>query len=598
MNDIEKIKGRARRWRDNDYYDKCYLLALAMSGQFDALKPDRAHSESSFRHAMDDLGDYPAICPAIHQLGLQNHTLVNSRINVQGIVHIDPQFTWNTDDPIAKQYLDALVVAWWEEGNWPDQFYQTGMEVETFGNSAVEFGISQGRLTCLHRSVMDTLWDRSYRSPIEWRGLFNRVRLDIDDALETYADAMGGEDEVRRLAVAAPLPESAVAGRAATRAQDEERLVVHEWTYWDPDHTCIFLGGIAKGHTFYRNGSEVVKVEEAGPNPYGIIPYAWWIDSWSPGMARPSGKTETTLRIARMLNEIENYCVQIIRRGIPLVGVNTDKLDPASIELIRNAKGSEDIAKVLFLTGSGDMSQLFQRLDTLELADAVIYFRNVLKEELNAATGVMDMQRGQALGGERKTRFEVATLRDSQGVQARHLRERYGRFLERCVGVARVVALKGETVDRTLYLEDGTLETTDFPPDPYLAAPIYVRADPETMYYKSDEEKRNEAIAEFQAVDMPAIELGVADPYRTFQRLYRRMGRKDPQAAGLYSPAEYIQIQQQKAMQEQMAAREQQQNADNGKAANGKPGRSNGKPAAPNRPEAQAPAGAGNTGAG
>jgi len=549
MDDLAKIRERARTARDDDYYDKNYALALVMSGQFkEAATPNKALR--AVRRESEDLGDYPYLNPELGPGGQQNHALVNSRINVQGIVHIDPEFSWSTDDPIAKQVLDAQVRAWWNEGVWADEFYQTGMEVEAFGIGFCEFGITDGRLSCVHRSLFDLLWDRNYRSPKDWRYLFSRVRLDLYDAKQKYGDLFGqnAEEELKRLSVPAPY----YYGRRTTSGQgsrgNDMGAVIHEWTYWDSDHRCVFLGGIQRGKALVFEDGKFKEADKAAPNPYGIIPYSTWIDSWVPGISRPVGKSENTYRLAVMLNEIEAYCTEIVERGVPLITVNTDRVDPEVIDRLKAVRGSKDIANLLLLTGSGSVKDLLDRTDPLEVPQTLIYFRQVLKEELNAATGVMDMQRGQALGGERRTRFEVAKLADAQGVQARHTRERYGKFLETSVQVARVVALRGESVNRTLQLEDGVLDTAHFPVEPFLESAIFPKADPATMFYKSDDEKRIQAVEEFEAVDAKAIELGVADPYRTFQQLYRKMGRRDPVAAGLYSPEEYALRQQQMAM--------------------------------------------------
>lgn len=583
MKDLTKIRARARRCRNDDQYDKWYSLALVQSGQFSELAIS-GQTLGSVRRMMDDLGDYPALNPPLGPIGQQNHGLVNSRINIQGIVHIDPDFSWNTDDATAKQVLDAQVRAWWEEAQWSDEFYQAGMEVEAFGIGFVEYGISSGRLNVIHRSVFDLLWDHNNRSPKDWRFFFVRVRLDLDDAMEKFGDAIEGDEKakeeyLRRISVSAPRTFGQKSRSGSTRASRmDEDIVIHEWTYWDRDHYVCFLGSIQKGEAFVYDEAtgKYKKATEATENPYGIIPMPCWIDSWVAGMKRPVGKTETTLRICTMLNEVENYCVQVLERGASILGVNTDLLDPELVDQLKTIKGSKDIARMLLLTGSGDIKQLLTRLDPLEVPETLIYFRSVLKEELNAATGVMDMQRGQALGGERRTKYEVNKLVDNQGVQARHTRERYARFLERCIGTARVVSVIGETVTRVLQLEDGVIDTAHFPIEPFLEAAIYPHCDPSTMYYKTDDERRDMAVMEFKEVDKLAIDYGVADPYRTFTRLYRRMGRRDPIAAGLFTPEEYQAAMQQKMLAEMLAGGEQ--NGKEGKSSDSGTGGNSGPP--------------------
>lgn len=565
MRNIPRIRKRASLWRNDNYTDRCYALQLFMSGEFDVV--NRGISEyTSMRRGDADLGDYPAIMPALAtedgMIGLQNHSLVNSRINVQGVVHVKPEFHWLVDDPTIKQMNGAWIRQNAEANSWGDQHYLAGMEVEAQGLGACEWGLAQdGTIANRYRPILDSIIDFQGMTPSEWRGVFNRQRIDLDEALDRYGH-LCTEDEIKDLLKGPRLVRGAGGRFVSSSNAGIENNLVPEWTYWDNESCMIFLGGISSKKAIlitHDDNGELIRIapedEEsapAGDNPWGVIPYSYWVDSYAPGVPYPVGKTETTMRIAMMLNEIEDYLVQIVRRGIPLMGVDTTRIDADMAEKLRDCKGSKDLLKMFLLTGAGSMTEIFSRLDPFEAPATVVHLRAMLKEELNAATGVMDMQRGQALGGERRTRFEVNALLDAQGLQARHFRERFCRFLERGVQIARTIGANFKTADMMLFLEDGVIPTAQFPIQPFLAMPIVVSADPSSLYYKSEDSLRQEALELFP-VFMEAVNRGVNDPYKTFYQLYKKLGIRDPISAGMLDPQQYMEMQKQMAIERQLS---------------------------------------------
>ena len=567
MKSIERIKIRAKRSRNDDFHDRCFALQLFMSGDFDFINT-AVQRYSEGRHGDSDLGDYPLIIPDLAtddgMIGLQNHSLVNSRINVQGVVHVKPEFHWLVDDPMIKEYNGAWIRQNAEMNAWGDEFYLAGLEVEANGIGGCEWGIAPqtGTVACRHRPVLDTLFDPQLSTPSAWRYVFHRQRIDVDESLERYGHLFD-EDELSKV-----LKGPREMRKSRRRIVDDERSLLHEWTYWDNETCLIFLGSINGKNLLvgYDDNGELVRCDEkedAPDNPYGsVIPSAWWIDSYAPGVQMPVGKTETVMRIAMMLNEVEDYMVQIVRRGIPLMGVDTTRIDADIAEKLRGAKGSKDILKIFMLTGAGSMNEIFSRLEPFEVPATVLQLRQMLKEELNAATGVMDMQRGQALGGERRTRFEVNALLDQQGIQARHFRERFCRFLEKGVQVARHLGANFRTADMLLFTEEGIIPTESFPPQPMLSLPLIVHADPSSLYYKSEETMRQETLELWPIIEA-GLASGVQDPWKTFYAIYKKLGYRDPLAFGMYDQVSYEKNLAMRRAQEQMAlmAQGQQENA-------------------------------------
>ena len=155
------------------------------------------------------------------------------------------------------------------------------------------------------------------------------------------------------------------------------------------------------------------------------------MDSWSPGVRRPVGKSETTWRTAAMLSILETHVREIIQRGVPFTVMSSLGLNRQQIDKLTSARGPKDIAQIL-LTDDIDAAKSAHRMGGGDIPQSVLYAMSHYREQLNAATGVMDSQRGQPLPGE-KTALEVRTLYASQGVQARHTRKQYAKFLKSLV---------------------------------------------------------------------------------------------------------------------------------------------------------------------
>ena len=548
MEDLQKIRKRAKVCADVRHHDLAFALQVLMHGDLSAIEDGTALTlYAPNRNGCADLPDYGEINLPLGPMGVMNHSEINSRINIQGMIHVDPVINIESEDPIFAQTNSGWWRQSWQDADWASQYYQAGMEFEAQGLGAVEYGPdTSGRIVCYHRPYLDTIKDRMYSTPNQWRGVFHRRRLDLDEAGEKYGH-LYTEDELTSFAKDFfPVKRS-----GGTVEGNEERVpVIHEWHYQDPTHECFFLRSIAEGEgnvVIYDDDLELVKGTKAGPNPNGFIPWAWWVDSYLPSSMNPRGKSATVIRIATMLNETEKYMVEMVRRDLPLLGVN-EKATPKLLEQLRECQGSKDLMKIMVLEGVGDIREIFSRLPSAGLNETLVYLRGVLKDELNAATGVMDMQRGQELQRDRVTRYEVSQLVSKQGVQAHHVRRRFAHFVEQGFQISRALGALWDDMPRIIPLDGGSINTKFFPITAHLAAPCIAHVDPEMMRYISDDEKRQRAIEEFQSIKMVAIELGVADPYKTMFRLYQQVGYKDPVAEGLFSLAEYQMIQQQMAL--------------------------------------------------
>lgn len=558
------IRLRAKQSRDDAFYDKLYTLALFFAGEHGLLETDNFDyllPNGYMQYRRDpDLGLYPAIDPGLGPTGIQNHGIINSRINIQAVVYSDPEFEFDTDDPTIKEINQRWVRARWIQGGWGNKFYETGLDVEALGFGFIEGGINDHAFDIEPFSPLDCLYDRTKRSPADWRYYFRRRRLDVDQAWEEFGKALtahyGDEesalDALKQISVRVG---SSYRSSYSSAYEDQDQYdMVMVWRYWDEHSHCVFLGGINTGmpcHHVLRMNEQfeyVVDDEGAGLNPFGMIPVRQWVDSFSPMVMNPVGKAETTIRSAAMLNKCENYIMQVFKRGIPLTTLNTMALDPEQIESILSAQDMEDVLAIIPVIGEDAKNAIGEKKAT-EIPSTVLQARQIFKDELNAATGVLDSMRGVVAPGER-TAAEVRINESQGGIQSRHLAHQYATFVEEVVAMARQIGALYHTKPELLMLQDGPIDTRYFPVRPFLAMPLRVTVQEDSVRFRTKGERDQERMIFFTTVEVPGIQMGVLDPYKVMRKLLMDLGVRDPSAV-MVDQAMY---QMQQALMMQQAA--------------------------------------------
>jgi hypothetical protein len=314
---------------------------------------------------------------------------------------------------------------------------------------------------------------------------------------------------------------------------------VYAYFYWDDYSHAVFLGSISDPVAVMVYDPESGEYEISGDtedqnfnmtplglNPFGRIPLTFWVDSSLPGSNKPQSKLYTTAPIAKMLSDVERYIVRTIDRGIPMIVLATGAMDPETIKNIKEAieTGRTEALEVI-VSELPFNNDTVQRIPGAEVPQTVLQLRQLLKNELNAATGVMDAQRGQALPGD-KTAYEVRTLFSSQGVQARHLRRRFARFVQQCIYTSRWIGALYETVPDVLITPDGfRIDVESYPRDVFLKEDLEIVVSENSLQYKDSESMFQERVAQFRAVDQPGIQIGVLDPVAVMRDVYNRIGR-------------------------------------------------------------------------
>lgn len=555
---LEVIRRLCKESLNREQYDLAHTLQLWMSGDFDAIEAaiDGKTLSGAWQASGDELPTYPEIAPKLGPMGLQNHGFVNASINIQGI-EMEPDFIFEHPDSVVRAYNAAWIRDRWVSQRWEDQFYLTGIEVEANGLSSCTFGISNGKVSCRHAPYLDTLMDAAHKSPSDYRWRCDRRRLSPEECEDIYGDALT-EKELDNLweLEGGCIENSAGTGYfGSTRKQPMKQIV--EWSWHSRDFHVIFLGSIHGDDSIpliLNDKYEYVRADKsAGPSPFGVIPAAWWTGAWQPGQSRPVAKSQTVIRLAAMLNVVERYMMETLINGIPLTTINTSTMvDRSLADDIKDAKGWQGLSRIIAVQGS--IENILQRTPAAELPHVCIILRSTLKEEINAATGVQDMMRGQAMTGE-KTRYEVQSFNDQAGIQGRYLRRSYGNFVEDAVAVCRVIGAQHETAESILFLQDfGPISTKDYPVEAMLKEPIPLRVSPERLMFKTERERQEETMVKINAFILELKNAGAAiDPMKVLAKYGSVFGLRNAIEDLCYSPQE-LQQQKAEAQAQEMAA--------------------------------------------
>jgi hypothetical protein len=516
---------------DVDYYDRLYTQQLFMTG--DKRHVTRAiEGQTLYRaghgKAGADLPEYPDILPDQGDVGVQNHALVNSRINVQGLT-LAPEVQFMHADPLIRQVNSAYIRDLFARLDWSTELYLAGMEVEANGISSLRAGVTDdGDITWQHIRNLDVLYDRAHKSPQRWQWVCFRDRLTPEEAEAIYGSALTRDELARLVSDSEEGIGYSISQHGATISMKQ----VVEWSFYSKDYHCVFLGSIFGPDSVFltlNSRGDYRKSQaddpDVGPNPFGVIPHAWWVDSWSPAVRRPVAKLDATRRLASMLMMIERFIADICRNGAPITAIDASGagLDAAEIEKIKKARHWSEVGNVIVT--QDDVSKVLTRIPAADIPEVAMNMYMLLREQINAATGVGDMQRGQALGGERRTRFEVQRLVDQSGIQARHFKQTAAKCIESMVAVTRAMGAQFQTKPQTLFLENmEAVDTREFPVKLFLQEEAPARVSPDSVVWLSEAERLDAAVMLLQGLYMPFIELGAMDPNKAMVHVFRRAG--------------------------------------------------------------------------
>lgn len=570
MNDIDLIRQQYRDGLDLDWYFKMQALQIFMTGDYKVLADYLGGSRSSENEG-GDLPDFPAINPKLDQRGLQNHGLVNARINIQNIAHSRPEFIVSNDNGMIRKMISAWLMAHWRTDRWGRTVYRAGMQLEATGLAQAEVGMIRGMTRVRYRSILDSVFPRLADDPAEWPYWFVRERVPAEKAWTRYGMLFPSRQDFDSYLVDLPFPIRESQIPTSTRGDNERVKCLHVWRYYNVEGKHVeFLGSVMN-----EAKSCVVRLDNdfnrekatdgmAGLNPFGErIPAAFWVDSWCPGISKPVGKAETTVRIAAMLNEVEEAIVKFFRRSPPQVLLDPTGMSPEMVEKLKTTKNIDDIWEVVIVEAGGDIEKAMFRVPAAEIGETWWNIRTVLKQELATSTGLAEVFRGVPVGGERKTRFEMEETMRTWGVQPRHLAMTASDFIVDICNLAMHIGAEYETVEIPLNMKEGTITTKTFPIESILRLMPELDIKESSLTGKSEDEILQEETGKLIQVDIPGIQAGVNDPYKVFAAFYEKIG-EDPNKK-MFSLQEYQMQKLAKMQAEQQQAEAQAKVAQGGK---------------------------------
>jgi hypothetical protein len=551
---LDQVRRMAQAWRDDVYTDKLFQLRLFSAGDEGVadvlLKGQESNLTTFYRGwgaSSQSMPDYPTVVIPLGQTGVANEIIVNARINLQSIVYADPEFSAVCDSIEAVDMRKAYVRQVWEEKDVSSICYECGMDLEILGIAFAEIGIGDDMgLEYQRIDPLDVLYDNAYRNPSQWRGIFIRKRLPVDDAIAKY-DGIVDADKIREMCVQRS---TALAGnRYRTGQSAGGDLVLHEYHFYSRDQYCCFLSQIDGEICLSYDEDFALTVPGIGYNPFGCIPIGVWWDSWVPGSDRPAGKAENVWRMATMAMALDFYERENLARALPMNFVASHAFDAKVVNQMEEARGVDDLEAII-VADTADLTSAFMRVPAGDLPPGIAASRQRVREQMNAATGVMDSQRGVVLPGERSA-TEYRTTAQAQGVQARHARKRFAQFVRQLIVKGCQIGALYDSKPRILNIPQGAIDTRYVPLKSILDYPMDIIVDEAAMKYLSEDERFAARVARLQAVDMAAIQSGVAKPLEVFQDVYRDIGDKDAAERILVTQEELDQKAQEEAMMAQ-----------------------------------------------
>jgi hypothetical protein len=565
-----------------------YALQVAQAGYLDYIDTGAGHllrgPMLNTTAGKADITDFPLLDPGETIRGVANHMLVNARISIDACVLTQPEFHLRIFDDTEREVNEAWVEDGWINGNWSEDVKMTGMNVKA---NEVGFMVCgpQGEteddmvVGWKNVDVLDMLFDRGYKSPGHWRAFCYRERVPFDDAVKRFGHifnqdiAVNGakererlkeqygieivnyqlpteklsdedvEEEIKKLCVKRIDPLNSTWMNRATSItgappgeSNINDYVLHVWHYWDKEHHVIFLASIdgnnsiPLAYTLMAGPDSPWNYQistEAGPNPTGILPWAHWIGNWGALSMRPTPQAESVKPLSDMIRLIELWISKALLQSLPML-VASQSLSVEFRAQWKKAIASNEPMAIVEGDFVGKIEDLLSKIDlgTVQMGEWM-NIRQMLKVELDAATGVPAPYRGQHYGGGEKTRREATDLKEMGGVQERDQHNQYGKFLAQVVRVSRVVGALSDTRPRTLMLSDGPVKINKggFPVAQFLEKPCHVFIDPNDMIWQSQEERRASAIAFLHECEK-GIEMGQLHPQRVWEEFLSQWGGK------------------------------------------------------------------------
>lgn len=508
----EQIKERVLEGFDRDHYDGLYAQQSYAFGE----KWSAGPSYIATRFPRNDIPIYPDVTVRKLEIG-QSRRILNaahaslSRFLSRPPLPKFPQVDEPTDE-VRRQFWLANA-----NGNrgvptkWLKQMQYAFVDGDTLGVGCVVHGLRKHPTSGLklvdmkHVPALQVIWDPFQRDPrnSKWVCVIHYVPAE-------EAKARWGEAKVKKHVK-----------KWTTTSDGKGTEFVRVFQYFDAGYAgkdpaeAVFVGELEKG-----------KVEANG---LGFIPVSFAVNFVAPGMRRPIGRVSMQMSTQEMINELERYMRDTIRRGPPV-----DVYDPGAFDaesLARLKKGSADGFLEIEQSQVDDIAKIFKRFPGREIPQTVLALFGIQEKQYDTDSNQSDARRGQVAGG-RTTAAEIATVRQDVTVNSALTGQMATEFLQDAVHDSMGTALAGDLHRVALDIFGNNIEfnVTDDPNSRignFLEEESKVVIDLDAATAQDDAIKQDAAVARLQVL-VPFVGRGIKGQ-KFLEKLLEASGVRDPE---------------------------------------------------------------------
>jgi hypothetical protein len=563
---VEEIKERALEALDLSYLDRLHEFQLLQAG----FTPEEAKGRLGRADYYDnEIPLYSDVGLASPSDGVSNKLAQDARINTMSLSLWKPELTYDSGSAEFKAVNNAWFNRAWWEMKWEPKLLEIDSDMP-LGISIASVGMDEEGMPNWRRySPLRCLWDPHNRLPEDWEYIFTVDEMSVSKVVDNFGLTL---EEAARVAHLRSKIESGGRGEGTHKPK-----AVRVYRYWEaptkkrPGSHCVVIGPIfgrdsvwlylerssaEEGELKYRRLGESQR--QVGPNPYPFLPVQACYEMLIPGVNKPVGRMHWEAALAVFMQRIMKAIATEIDTGGTLRFLSGLGLDEETIGYIKkHGKFDDAKARTLVVEHMTQLRDAFIDLPATQFPTQWLQVFEWLKQELVEASGVSDAQRGQRPSGD-MTAYEFAGRMDAQGIQARHAKNQRSQFISGLVSKLRTIAAFYDTRRYELELPEGfVIDTGLMPLRPFLMKPVRIGVAEDSMTMMGQHQRAVLAIERFRSVDLEYIKLGVVDPIKSAENVFKEVyGVVDPTTRGVLSPEQFQMQQQQAALAQMMQSPE------------------------------------------
>lgn len=383
--------------------DPSYYESLSSQIRYAIGEPWRVGNSSSGSATTLPYYDPPRLY--LRKVGRSMKILSNAMVELSTVMDRDPEPKWTQVHNSISEARAQVFLSRWREFSWKSEFERAYLEMSLLGLGILEWGIDidpESGLqyaACRHSPLVQTLKDAHEPDPGKWRYVGFVKYMAPEDALALY-----GAKAKKKI-------ESSVVKIDSDGYREAVRVI----EYWDrgygpgdPSH-MVFIGDV---------GGEVIVDPE--PNPFGnMLPFSYGENVLFPGFKHHCGRIIMQMAEQEARNKIEQAMFKTAQdHGMDVV--NTERIDKEEFEKAYREGRTRLYAK----SSPPNMAEpAVERIPARELSSTALQMIQDLDKQLNAMSGVTDLERG-SLTQQDRTLGEIQLLdARSQSSRARIIRQ-------------------------------------------------------------------------------------------------------------------------------------------------------------------------------